>query len=78
MVYQLTDTKENSRSFIFMDKKIELKREDPYGFWVFKWESGNPPEVLSGNFTTVSAALENLENYYVQNTQKRKTVSTKE
>ncbi len=63
MSVQIIEHGENIRKIKFLDKEVELHREDPHGLWVFHWDSGEPPEVLSGQFTSVGIAVEMATNY---------------
>ncbi len=80
MSYEIIDSAENYRKVKIQDKVIELNREDPYGFWYFKWPTGNPPAELAGAFTHNTSAIEFLENYLlrIDASPKRKTSAVKE
>jgi hypothetical protein len=56
----VVETGENQRVITIGTYEVRLNRLDPHGFWYFQWESGNPPEKLSGAFTNLSQAYEFL------------------
>ena len=58
----VTNPAENQRVITFGDKEVTLNR-DNIGLWTFRWDSGEPPVKLSGQFTNVSTAVEFLANY---------------
>lgn len=73
MSVQIIEHGENIRKIKFLDKEVELHRTDPHGLWVFQWDSGEPPEVLSGKYTNVGTAIEHVSNYISKLPPRKKT-----
>lgn len=71
----VVETGENQRIVTIGEYTVALNREDPHGFWYFKWESGNPPERLSGAYTTLGSAYEQLNNWFVSLPPSKKKVA---
>ena len=73
--------RENDRSgsertvYLSDGKTIKVVREDPYGFWYVKWNTGAPPDRVSGGFTTAELALRALDQYLNQDTFRTERVS---
>lgn len=66
------ETGENQRLVNIGTYDVQLNRLDPHGFWHFKWESGNPPDKLTGAYTTLSSAYTALETWFMSLPQKKK------
>ena len=64
MNYTIEAVGETKRVININDKRIELNRIDPHGYWYFKWDAGDPPVKLQGAFTNVGQATEFLVNYF--------------
>lgn len=47
--------------------KINLKRNDPYGFWSVHYERGQVPAQLQGLYTESEIALQAVKAYIEQN-----------
>lgn len=46
--------------------KINVKREDPFGFWTISWERGQLPDYLKGQYTSFEEARKAVEAYLAQ------------
>jgi hypothetical protein len=53
----------NQREYTVGNNKLRLRRQDPYGFWTVSYERGAAPDVLSGQYTSVSEAEKAIQSY---------------
>lgn len=61
---EVVERGENTKTIRIGQREVQLNREDPHGFWFFKWNVGSPPEVLQQAFTGSRIAMEHLENWW--------------
>lgn len=59
----MNNVAENLREIVTPNGTYSLVREDPWGLWVFKTESGPVPKDLQGMYTNPSVALEMVTNW---------------
>lgn len=63
----------STRSIDLGNNKINLTREDPYGFWRISFDRGAVPVSLSGSFTTLDKALGAAKTYMANKGKKEVT-----
>lgn len=53
----------NIRSYDLGNNKLNIKRTDPYGFWVISFERGQVPASLKGQYTSIDDARKAVKTY---------------
>jgi hypothetical protein len=65
------------RTFVLDKNVLHVRREDPYGFWLCKYEKGGVPEELKSAFTSFDEAEKAVRNYLNKANKEIKAVITK-
>ena len=58
--------------------KINIKRNDPYGFWTVHYEKGQIPKALMGNFTSYELARKQVMSHLGHNRKRSEVVTEKD
>lgn len=70
--HDLVQPEPNVRSLVLDNNKLNLKREDPFGFIYISFERGQTPDRLKGAYTSFEEAAKQAKLYLQEKNRKIK------